>query len=333
MRAIRTRASALPAAVLMYVGTGLIGCAKCPDTMVPMDQLVDEYNANAARVPRLWARAKIAATITTPDGVSLPWGSASPLATPNGLLVLEKGPSKLGPHYFVLVGRELNHELFRVGSHVDEGVYYFWYRFGKYGRAWVGRNKLAGAPGVTGLPMDPSQLLAVLSVCELPTDFTDAPTVAMTMDSDPANCAYVLTYIDRQPVTRRLGFRREVYFHWGKDKPPPCLSGAVDKKQRRPFMVKFFDNRGVRIMTAHLDKYKPVEPGEDAPDGAAPPTMPTDIRIDWPAKKSRVHIVLSEMTARRKGNPRKAARFEAYKPEPVPVVLVDAHIRTPGGDP
>lgn len=330
---MNARRTGIAAAAAWAAGLALTGCARCPHAMVSMDRLVDEYNANAARAPRLWARAKIAVGMTTRDGLAVSWGSTSPLAASNGLLVLAKGPNRLGPHYFVLVGRELNQELFRVGSNVDEGLYYFWYRFGKQGRAWVGRNKLAGAPGVEGLPMDPTQFLAVLSICELPTDFTDAPTVAMTMDTDPASCAYVLTYIDRQPVTRRLGFRREVYFHWGKDKPPPCLSGDVYKKQRRPFMVKFLDDQGRRIMTAHLDKYRPIDPADDAPQGAQPPVMPTDIRIDWPEKNSRVHIVLSEMTAGRKGDPRRASRFKAYVPQNIPIIRVDDHISTGGRDP
>jgi len=249
------------------------------------------------------------------------------------VLMLGKRPGKLGPQDFVLIGRETaSLELFRVGCNVDEGVYYLWYRFRQHGQAWVGRNELAGAPGVQGLPLDPNQLLAVLSVCELPDDYTDAPTVAMTMDTDPQRCAYVLTYIDRQPITRRLGFRREIYFHWGPDKKPPFLSGDVDKKQRRPFMVKFFDNRGRRIMTAMLDKYKPIRLAEDAPKGAAPPVMPTDIRIDWPEKNNSVHLVLSDMTAERIGNPKKATRFDAYVPPDIPVVQVDARVRRGGPD-
>ena len=317
MRPVRTCRGAMLASL---AAAALGGCPKCPDTMVPMDRLVDDYNANAARVPRLKASAKIAATITDSKGRSFPWGSTSPLARPNGVLMLGKGPGKLGPHNFVLIGRETaSVELFRVGSNAEEGLYYFWFRFGKHGQAWWGRNELAGAPGVEGLPMEPGQLLAVLSVCELPTDYTDAPTVAMTMDTDPKRCAYVLTYIDRQPITRRLGFRREVYFHWGPDKKPP-------------FLVRFFDNRGRRIMTAHLDKYRPVRLGDDAPEGASAPVMPTDIRIDWPERKSSVHLVLSDMTIERIGNPKKATRFEAYAPPDIPKIQVDAHIRRGGPD-
>ena len=45
----------------------------CPDleTIVPLDRLVSEYNANAERVPRLWARAKI--KLTVPMKIGIPY--------------------------------------------------------------------------------------------------------------------------------------------------------------------------------------------------------------------------------------------------------------------
>jgi len=230
---------------------------------------------------------------------------------------------------------------------VEEGKYYFWYQVGKNRQAWVGRNELAGAPGVAGLPIDPHQLITVLSACALPRDFTDAPTLMKTMDTDPGKCAYVLTYVDRQPVSKRLGPRREIYFHWGEDKPAPSwqetLGGATPdqllaKVKGMPFIVRFLDIRGRRIMTAYLDKYKPVDPPDPAEAEtkeaaawakaavASPALVPTDIRIEWPEKKSSIRVVLDEMTSKRKGNVPKATSLR-YLPEGIPVRQVDAHIR------
>lgn len=270
-------AISISAAVLAALAA--CGC-ECPRQVVPLEQLVGEYNANAARVPRLWARGRIELTVRDPaSGLSFTWGSAGRLAAPNALLLLAKNDKNpLGPHDFALIGRETAAmELFRMGVSTSEGVYYLWYGFGDRSGAWWGRTPLAGAPGVKGMAIDPNQLLAVLGVCELPDDFTQPPTVALSMSTDP--CAYVVTYIDRQPVTNRLLFKREMYFHWDRVKP------------RRPFLVRFFDAAGRRVMDARLKSYKPV-----ATDGPVA-QMPTDIEISWPEQRSRIHLVLSEMSA------------------------------------
>ncbi len=267
--------------------TGLTGCCPpCPKTMASLDQLVDEYNANAARAPRLWSRARIEVTIRDPK-TKLPftWGSASPLATPNALLLLSKSKTDpLGPHDFVLIGREAGVELFRMGSSTADAAYYFWYALGDRSGGFWGRLALAGAPGVEGLPIDPTQLLTVLSICELPDDFTQPPTVALTMSDDP--CAYVATYLDRQPVTGRILFMREIYFRWEEGKP------------RRPFRIDFLDAAGVRVMTAKLKDYRPVKTGDEDE-----PVLPTSIEIAWPKEGSRLRLRLSEMNTTKNPDP------------------------------
>ncbi|MFP3938018.1 MAG: hypothetical protein ACLFVW_06715 [Phycisphaerae bacterium] len=301
---------------LYGLAAALCGCPpSCPETAVSVETLVEEYNENASSVPRLWARAKVAVTLTDEKGRSFSWGSTSPLATPNALLLLGKGPEQTGPHDFVLIGRETAAvELFRLGSNVDEGVYYLWYRFGEHGQAWFGRHEYAGAPGVEQLPLDPNQLVSVLSVSELPDDFTTLPVAAMTLSRDP--CAYVVSYIDRQPVTGKILFRREVYFRWSDDRP------------RRPFRVNLFDNNGDRVMTAELDRYRPV--GDTGRDD--PPEMPTDIRISWPQRRSSVHLVLSDMTAEDRWS-RKATGFRRFLPGDIPITQVDAHLEARGVEP
>ena len=276
----------LSAAIALGV-IGLTGCCpSCPKTMVSLDQLVGEYNANAAQAPRLWARARIEVTLRDPKSkLPFTWGSASPLAAPNAMLLLAKSKTApLGPHDFALIGREAGVELFRMGSSTADAAYYFWYALGDRSGGFWGRLGLAGAPGVEGLPIDPTQLLAVLSICELPVDFTQPPTVALAMSDDP--CAYVATYLDRQPVTGRILFKREIYFRWEEGKP------------RRPFRVDFLDADGVRVMTARLKDYRPIETSSDAA-----PVMPTSIEIAWPKEGSRLRIRLSEMNTTKNPDP------------------------------
>ena len=311
---MKPRRATIAAMVLCGFLPGGCHLWQCPQTApAPLEQVLDAYNANAHKVPRLWARARISVKL----GGSLSWGGI------NGVLLMEKPPpaDRFGPHSFVLVGKEIGGvELFRVGCSREEGVYYFWWNLGKRGRAWVGQNAFAGAPGIEALPIDPMQLLAVLSVCDLPSDLTDAPMVGMTMDARPWHCAYVLTYIDRQPITRRLGFRREMYFPWRDDGPHP---------PGRPSTIKFLDAAGRRIMTATLKDYKPIAPGEEGGGESDPPVMPTDIRIEWPQQKSHIQLRLSEMTREKKGNPTKAVSLLRYLPESIPVKQIDRHIRPP----
>jgi len=310
-------------ALAPVVAAACAGCCRPPKTTVSLARLVAEYNANAAAVPRLWARARIQVDLLH-DGLPISWGSTGPLAEPNGLLLLGKGPDRLGPHDFVLIGREtLAVELFRLGSNVEQGRYYFWARFGQGGGAWWGRNELAGAPGVTGLPIDPNQLPAVLGVCELPDDLTRLPTVLLRMRTEPCKYAYVLSYVDRRPISRRIGVRREVYFVWD------------DAKPRRPFLVRFLDARGRAILEARLADYRPIDVSALANPPATPPVMPTDIRITWTGKAARslvrrIHLVLSEMTAEDTWD-REATRFEPTGVSPGRVVQVDAGLKKGGG--
>lgn len=296
-RAGRSAARAFAAALAgLLAGAGCV--EPCPEDILPVTELLEQYNANARGVPRLWARVELSVTFADEYG-GLTWRSG----LPTGLLVLRKGPAPLGPHDFALIGRETaSVELFRLGSSVAEGVYYFWHEFGKSKGAWFGRHAAAGAPGVKGLPVDPTQLLSVLAVCALPEAAGELPAVALGMQNTPGDCAYVLTYIDRQPVTHRILLKREVYFRWSKAAPP------------RPYKVNLLDTAGRRVMTAHLKDYRPIDVSDldDPPD--EPPVMPTDVVMvcnPLPGVTTfvkRIHLVLSEMTAADKWDPA-ACRF------------------------
>jgi len=268
------------------------GCPQMPEKILPLAQIVAAHNANAENVPHLWARARIQATFRVRlagdegDMVPITWGSTSSLASPNGLLLMAKGPDPAGQSDFVLIGRETAAvELFRVGASLEEGVYYFWYSFGDRRGAFWGRNDRADAMANRGMPVNPHDLMAVLNISMMPNDFTKLPTVAVTMRTAPPEYAYVVSYIDRDPDTQQILFRREMLFTWSDTDPP------------RPFEVNFFDARGLRVMTAKLKNYQSIADASSS-DGRHVPVMPTDIEITWPAEKSRMHIVLSEISTK-----------------------------------
>jgi hypothetical protein len=304
----------LTAVMMLAAGTAAMlpaGCVRCPDTHLTREQLVASCNANAEKVPRLWARAKIRVAFVDPDGRHIAWGSTSPVAATNGLLMLSKtlGPGK--PADFVLIGKEtLGVDLFHVGNSAEEGKYYLWFKYGSHGTAWWGWDKYAGAPGVEQIPLDPNQLLSVLTIRELPSDLATLPTVLLRMSRDP--CAYVLTYVDHQPVTGKIVATRDVYYRWSLDQPA------------RPFMVRLFSPDGDEVMTAKLARYAPI----GGTGGETAPVMPTDISISWPGRQSSVHVVLSEMTAADKWDV-EVCRFQEELPPgfgPDNIVQIDRRI-------
>ncbi len=286
--------------MLLPVLVFLSGCTQCPEKFVSTETLVSEYNANASRVPRLWARARIRVTFSDEAGRSASWGSVSPLASANAIVLLEKSDSQSDPSDFVLIGREMT-ELFRVGTDSAEGLYYCWANLGGRGGAWFGRTKYAGAPGVAGIPIDPMQLVEILGITELPTVQADAmPAVVMTLQQNP--CAYAVRYLKPQPVSEHLKIWREVYFRWSDTEP------------RRPYQIKIYDAAGICRVVADVADYKPVATDTDG-DG---PIMPTDIRITWPAIKnvqpaSSLHMKLSEMTTTKQFS-RKVFDFRSHLP-------------------
>ena len=286
------------------------GCRTCPARAVALETLAAEYNANAAKVHRLWANARVRLTLKDEQGRSFTWGSTSPLAPYNAQLRLWKEAT--GPPGFVLVGRELT-ELFRVGIDAVNGVYYVWYHLGRTGQAWFGRTELAGAPGVRGVPIDPLQLVEVLGLTSLPAEPGKLPAVVMTLRKNP--CAYVVRYIRAQPITGRLKIWREVYFRWD------------DRLPRRPYHIRLFDPSGRCRVLADVGDYQPIE--WDGPPEAAP-VMPTDYHVRWPAIEgvqpaAELHMRLSGMSTRRRFM-KAFLEFRSHLPPGIEPVQLDADL-------
>jgi len=325
------------AAAISALALGLGGChPPLPQKQITLDELLIEYNSNARSIPALAAYAEIQLTgYHAATGLGLPlWSS------PNGLLRFKKGPEALAPHDMVLIGRELSHQIFRVGISRRDGVYYMWTRIPETQAMW-GRTRLAGAPGIKLLPIDPTGLQAVLGICSLPDDLTKVPVVTMKMDTRPGHHAYVLSYIDRQPISNRMGLRREFRFGWDEERTK-LLSEFLwgPQRQRRLEEVNFFDSLGRCVMTARVADYKGVDvSGLDNPP-ATQPIMPTDIRITWfddrGRKTARVHLELSQLTAEQIFDD-EIFQFRSNLPSDIPagkVVQVDRDLEAPkkGGE-
>jgi len=295
------------------------GCEVCPRQSVPLHVLVAEHNANAAKVPKLWANARVSASFTLENALPVRWGSTLPLTPYNARLRFWKHPS--GPPDFVLVGQEVGRELFRVGIDASAGLYYAWIKFGDNAEALVGRTKLAGAPGVEAIPVDPMQLVSVLGITELPTRPRCLPAVTLQMRRKRP-CAYVVRYWDYQPVTGRMKLWREVWYTWH------------DKRPRLPFKVFLFDARGRVRMTADVGRYRSIE-WNGPPDDA--PIMPTDFRIRWPGikdvqRRASIHLTLDGMSTTRTFL-RSYFEYRSHLPPGLPETRVDASVAAGGEGP
>jgi hypothetical protein len=193
-------------------------------------------------------------------------------------------------------------------------VYYLWTSLGDHRAALWGRDALAGAPGVD-MPIDPMQVLSVLNITPLPGDFKTLPAAVLTLSDGPP-WSYVISVLDRQPLTGEILCRREVRCTWD------------DRTEPLPYRVDLFDATGQPTMTAELRDYRTVRAG----GGSPPPRMPTDITLTWPQKRSRIHLVLSEMTTEPTWD-RGQALFKAHLPAgltPDQITQVDGQLDAEG---
>ncbi|MCL2701654.1 MAG: hypothetical protein FWE88_08170 [Phycisphaerae bacterium] len=305
------------AAILLLLAVVVGGCVTgtgtrgCPEFVAPLETIVAEYNANADAVSWLSAQARITMTVQDTSGWSFTWGG--PLGSSNGKVLFEKNPqSPQGPHYFVLVGRESGRELFRLGVNPDEELYYLWFQMGDRGGAWAGQNALAGSPGQVAMPIDPLGMVSLLNVTPLPWG-ADLPLAAMTVEGPIVRNgkrqppSYVLTYVDRQPLTGRPLSRREVYFAW---------TDPAKQDFRQPYKIMFLGPEGRRIMTAYLSNYQEIADSKTA-DGR-PAVMPTLIELEhmpWPGvptvlKSMRISLsAFHSVRGDEDGDPKEASRF------------------------
>ncbi len=291
----------------------LTGCCQRPEIIQPVDSVIRQYNDNANGVDRLWARAKVEVTLANEAGLTGKWGSVSPAALPNALLLMTRRDD--GEWDFVLIGKEMGGvELFRLGISGEENAYYFWYNFGGEAAAYWGRNDLAGAPGVAGMPIYPADLLAALGLTAMPSDLTNLPAAVMTMRDEECDYAYEMTSLDRQPITNNIFVRRKTYLTWSDELPP------------RPFAVDLFDAQGLCSVSATLANEQPIET-----DTGRTVVAPTEVTLvwndpDWPVRKLR--LVLSDMSEVHNFRP-EACRFRDHLPRTSPenIIQIDSAVQ------
>jgi len=227
--------------------------------MVTRGELLDRHNANAAKIPSLWAVADV--EIALADG--------SRYRLTQGRLLLRKRPEDpFGPQDFMLRGKEIGREFFRMGVDAAGGMYYFWINATEEVRlARWGKLADLHRPGHESLQVDPTQLLGVLGVLPWPWQADEPWRVVHKAMADP--CVDVLMFVAPRPAAAGGGLyvQREIWLD-------------RNAETRRPMKVWLYDPWGRCVMAADLSDYRRIETSAEKADW---PVMPSDIRITLPA--------------------------------------------------
>jgi hypothetical protein len=163
-------------------------------------------------------------------------------------------------------------KVLEIGSNRDD----YWLVARKPGpdQAWWGRYRFLGDPRAKSVPVSPALIVEVLGISTINEDFNALPVPVMRFNND-SDC-YMFIWNTKLPD--RWAATREVWY---------------DRRTKRPLKIFLFDANGRIVLSARLDKHKPVEvpnlPKEQWP------LVATDYRLLFPDNGSSMHIVLDDV--------------------------------------
>jgi hypothetical protein len=247
------------AALLLAAVFIAAGCPRCPGELVSREELFDRYNTNADGLRTLWAVADIEIQLNHR-------GLFQSIRIPDGRLYFRRrGDDPLAPQNFMLRGKELDQEFFRLGIDGGQGLFYYWADVpGRAQFARWGTVADADSGALGSAVLNPANMLSLLGVLPWPTDL-DAPSqVALETLDKP--CVYQMLVFSRRDAWDGWYLARKIWLDRRADPP-------------RPYKVWLFDRQGQVAMEADLGDYEAVFMGGKVHGG---PVIPTDIRIRWP---------------------------------------------------
>jgi hypothetical protein len=255
---------ALGAILLASTGCCNVNCPD-PSSLVGVETVVDEYNHNADKAPYLWARAHVKILVHDPATGIPVFRYGDLVGDFNGLVLLDKNPDDPAgaPNFLLKVSEPGGYTVFAMGNSLADGMFHLWYRQNEP-KAWIGRTQMAGAAG-TGLPIDPLLLANVFTIKPLP-ELTALPTVVQRIQTQ-CKCAYVLTYVDRRPLSGKILARSEYVFPW-KTKGPGKLE-----------TIRFLDPVGMTAMEARIGDYRSIDTSEMEQPPEVPPVLAHRIQL------------------------------------------------------
>lgn len=261
-------------------------------------ELIALNNANADKVPSLRAGADVEIRFIRE-------GEEQKHRLRDGLLLLLKDPTRAeGVPSFLLRAVYVSEPYFGAGVDAAAGEYYGWLDLprGYASAARWGNLADVNRPDFESMPVDPTDLLSVLTVLPWPLRDPERPMLSLPKD-DP--CLYDLLFFSRAGQEGRVQLRRQVWMD--RTVVPP-----------RPSRVWVFDAAGRVTVDATLRDYQHIDvPGLNA---AERPVMPTDILLRYPQQRDgpadrpvtlvSLHLWLSNLTISTAGSPVRPAMFQ-----------------------
>lgn len=226
-----------------------------------MPEVVSRINANNQKIPSLWATLNYSVTIND-------HGQVHTVSSDDGVLLYQR------PSHFRLVGKkEFVGTVFDLGTNGQE----FWLEVVPgTNRMWWGtyadleRMPLAELP----IPIRPQDVLEVLGVGTIDTNFLAQPVSVMRYDN-PAD-AYVF-----------------LFAYSGRDRWVALKEVWYDRTALRPRRVVLYDPDGRPVVAAQLSHDVRVQvPGEDP---AGWPVMAGNFELFFPDSGSRMEFTLKDV--------------------------------------
>lgn len=207
----------------------LVGCAKVQppppgyygDTE-PMSKVVQDVNANNAKVTTLRAKHTFEATLVDDKGKSRSFSG-------DGYLLFMK------PENLLLTAGATIIKFFEIGAN-DERYWFTAFPDEVSTQWWGDKQKLTDA-AARQIPIRPDLILEVLGVSALETNFLQPPVPVMRFNND--RDAYMFVW--NKPLTDRWVAEKEVWY---------------DRKTKLPTLINLFDANGRIILRAYLTDHK-----------------------------------------------------------------------------
>ena len=217
--------------VTSLVVVAAAGCAHDPLPPKPyygptqtMAQVVQEINANNARIKTLRASHTFEATLVDDKGKSRTFSG-------DGYLLFAK------PDNLLLTAGSSIIKFFEVGS--NDKQYWFTAFPDEVSTQWYGDKAAMTDAAARQIPIRPDLILEVLGVSTIETDFLAPPVPTMRFNND----ADAYMFVWNRPLTNRWVAEKEVWY---------------DRKTRMPRLILLFDANGRIILRAYLSDPMPV---------------------------------------------------------------------------
>lgn len=231
----------------------------------PLADVVEQINANNARIPTLWAKGYFEATIVDEK-------RKKQFVNGDAVLLLRK------PHEFRMVGRkDVAGQVFELGT--TEREYWMIVR-PEADTMWWGTFDQLEHADPTLIPVRPDLLMQVLAVGDIDTDLTREPAPVMRFNSDAD--AYMLVWVYRGP--NRYVAQREVWY---------------DRQTKLPKLVLLFDGHGRIVVRAYLSGHRELAGAEGG--GAK---VAGRYQLFFPDSGTRMDLTLSDAKPTQNGVPR-----------------------------